>query len=221
MGWPNDSVSFRAAVSFHDGDYAGGGAESLRAQIEQHLAAAGIDLDGGPIRLLTMPRILGFVFNPLNVYFCHERTGVLRTILYEVNNTFGERHVYLLQVEGDAPLIRQSIAKTLHVSPFMGMDMRYDFQVTPPSARLSIGITVSDANGTIMTAVHTAKRRALTDAALARIFLTHPLLTLKVAAGILWEAAKLWAKGVPVHSKPNAPRTQVTIGSERRKIACT
>ena len=84
------------AVSFHDTDHGDGGATPLRAQVERHLAAAGIALDGGAIRLLCMPRIFGYGFNPLSVYFCYERNGLLAAILYEVHNTFGERHSYLI-----------------------------------------------------------------------------------------------------------------------------
>ncbi len=207
--------------AFHDRDFAGGNAEPLRAQVERHLAAAGIDTDGGPIRLLAMPRILGFAFNPLSVYFCHGRDGALRAILYEVHNTFGERHSYLLPVDMGEAAIRQGCAKAFHVSPFMAMEMRYAFRVTPPGDRVSIAITGSDAGGPIITAVHTAERRPLTDAALARVFVTHPLLTLKVVGGILWEAAKLWTKGVPVHARPASPPNPVTVQTARGEVACS
>ena len=199
--------------SFHDRDYGAGTAEPLRAQVERHLAAAGLDPDGGPIRLLTMPRILGFAFNPLSLYFCHRRDGRLGAILYEVNNTFGQRHSYLIAVAqtGAGRAIRQDCAKRFYVSPFMAMDMHYAFRVAPPAERLSIAITGSDADGAILTAVHTAGRRALTDAALARAFATHPLLTVKVVGGILWEALRLWLKGVPVRDRPPAPDHAVSV----------
>jgi len=88
------------AVSFHDADHGDGSATPLRAQVERHLAAAGIALGGGAIRLLCMPRILGYGFNPLSVYFCYQRSGLLAAILYEVHNTFGERHSYLIPTGG-------------------------------------------------------------------------------------------------------------------------
>jgi DUF1365 family protein len=206
--------------AFHDRDYGAGTAEPLRAQVERHLATAGLEADGGPIRLLTMPRILGFAFNPLSVYFCHRRDGRLQAILYEVSNTFGERHSYLLPVTQREGPIRQECAKDFHVSPFMAMDMRYVFRVRAPARQLSIAITASDPAGPILTAVHSADRRALTDAALARAFATHPLLTLKVVGGILWEALKLWTKGVPVHGRPAAPPSPVTIVKAPKEIAC-
>lgn len=206
--------------AFHDRDHGDGTGGSLRRHVEYHLAAAGLDIGGGAIRLLAMPRILGFAFNPLSIYFCHDREGALRAILYEVNNTFGERHSYLVPVDPSDGAIRQQCEKTFHVSPFMAMDMRYAFRVAEPGARLSIAITGSDANGPLITAVHSATRHPLTDAALARAFLTHPLLTLKVVGGILWEAARLWIKGIPVHDRPAPPLHPVTI-APRNEVPCS
>jgi len=207
--------------SFRDRDYGDGTAQPLRRQVERHLEAAGIAPDGGAIRLLTMPRLLGFAFNPLSVYFCHGRDGALRAILYEVNNTFGQRHSYLLPVAaGPSRLVRQDCAKAFHVSPFMAMDMHYAFRVLPPGDHLSIAIAASDAQGPVLSAVHTATRRPLSDAALLRVLVTHPLLTFKVVGGILWEAARLWVKGVPVRPRPAPPRHAVSIPSQPREGAC-
>ncbi|MDH7639352.1 DUF1365 domain-containing protein [Sphingomonas oryzagri] len=205
--------------AFYDRDYAGASHVPLRAQVERHLASADMDLGGGPIRLLTMPRILGFAFNPLSVYFCHDRAGALRAILYEVNNTFGQRHSYLLPVDQQGA-VRQACAKRFHVSPFLGLDMRYAFRVNPPDARLSIAIIGSDRDGPVITAVHSARRRPLTDAALLRVFATHPLLTLKVVGGIAWEALRLWAKGVPVQHRPPPPPDPVTTAATPKEVAC-
>jgi hypothetical protein len=197
--------------SFYDRDYASGSAEPLRAQIERLCTQAGVALDGGAIRVLTMPRILGFAFNPLSVFYCHDRAGTLRTLLYEVNNTFGERHSYLIPVTGTSPVVRQSCDKGFHVSPFLPMDLHYAFRVVPPAERLSVAITVSDGAGPLLIALHSAQRQVLSDRALARVFITHPLLTLKVVSGILWEAAKLWIKRVPVHDHPAPPAYPVTL----------
>ncbi len=202
--------------AFRDRDYAARTNEPLRDQVERHMRDAGLDPDGGPIRLLTMPRILGFAFNPLSVYFCHRRDGTLAAILYEVNNTFGERHSYLLPVAPDqADTVRQDCAKRFHVSPFLGLDMRYGFKVLAPAARLSIAVTASDPQGIVLTAVHSAQRRALTDAALAGAFVSHPLLTVKVVGGILWEALRLWTKGVRVHPHPAPPEHPITLVQAR------
>ena len=202
--------------AFHDRDYGAGTREPLRLQIETHMRAAGVTPDGGPIRLLTMPRMLGFAFNPISVFFCYRQDGALAAIHYEVNNTFGERHGYFLPVEEDidpaaTPMVRQSCDKHFHVSPFIGMDMRYAFRVSPPAERIALGITGSDAEGPIITAAFAARRHRLTDGALVSAFVTYPLLTLKVVASILWEALLLWLKGTGLYEHPNPPSHPVTI----------
>lgn len=201
---------------FRDRDYGEGTAEPLRAQVERHLAAAGLAPDGGAIRLLTMPRILGYAFNPLSVYFCHRRDGGLAAILYEVNNTFGERHSYLIPVDAAAVAeaggtIRQSTRKRFYVSPFIDMEMDYEFRVLPPAERVAIAIAGKDAEGPIISAALSAGRLPLTDAALGRVFLTHPLLTLKVVAGIHFEALLIWLKGVRLRRRPPPPAEAVTV----------
>lgn len=202
--------------SFFDGDYGAGGAEPLRAQIEAHAAAAGLALHGGRILLLTMPRILGYAFNPLSVYFCYDRAGRLLAILYEVNNTFGERHGYFIPVEpGAADVVTHSCAKRLYVSPFIPMDATYQFTVSPPAQDVSIAIVERDAAGVLLTAVQRQSRRELTDAALARLFFSHPLLTFKVIAGIHFEALLLWAKGVRLASRGRRPDETVTVVARR------
>jgi len=199
-------------VAFHDRDHGDGSHRPLRAQAEALLAQAGLP-HGGPIRILTMPRIAGFAFNPLTVWFCHDRTGTLSALIYEVNNTFGERHSYLLPVAPDAAGdVRQAATKRFHVSPFLPMAMTYRFRVQPPGAALAIAIAAEDADGPVLFAVHRAQRRDLTDAALIRALVTHPLLTIKVVVGIGWEALRLWLKRVPVHAHPGvAPATPVTF----------
>jgi len=196
--------------AFHDRDHGDGSQTPLKAQIETLLADAGLPF-GGPVRLLAMPRVLGFAFNPLAVWFCHAADGRLSAILYEVNNTFGERHSYLLPVNGTGRLVRQGIGKRFHVSPFLPMALDYAFRVLPPGEALSVAITVSDRSGPVLVAVHEARRQPLSDRALATAFLTHPLLTLKVVGAILWEALKLWSKRVPVFDHPAPPAIPVTV----------
>lgn len=203
----------------------------LRAQVEGHLAEAGIDIAGGPIRLLTMPRILGYGFNPISVFFCHTPDGALAALLYEVTNTFHERHSYLVAVPSPSPpgggrapeavegagpaLIRQTVDKQLFVSPFMDRDLTYDFTVRPPGEAVSVVVAVRRGETPILTASFAGQRRPLTDGQLLRAFLTHPLLTWKVTWGIHWEAAKMMFKGARYRHRGAPPEQPVTEGSVR------
>ena len=211
-----------ALISFHDRDHGPGDGAPLRPYVEAELARAGIDLEGGPIRLLCMPRVLGQAFNPLSLYFCHARSGALAAILYEVNNTFGQRHSYLIPVEpGQRAHVRQSCAKAFYVSPLMDMDLAYAFDIRPPGGDLLVGVTTSDAEGPVLVASFAARRTALTDRAIGSAVLRHPLLAAKVLAGIHWEALKLLLKGVRVRPRPPAPAEAVTLvaGHSRRNAA--
>lgn len=202
--------------SLYERDYGAGAERGLRGYVEQVLHRAGLPADGA-IRLLTMPRILGYAFNPLSVFFCHAADGAVRAILYEVNNTFGERHSYLIEVDPATPAggrIVQGCAKHFHVSPFLAGDLKYVFRVEPPDAQrpeLRVGVFAHDGHGPLLGARFDARRRPLGDAALARVFLTHPLLTLKVVAGIHWEALRLFLKGVRLQPKPAAPEQSITV----------
>ena len=220
--------------SLHEDDYGtaktnDGSGATLRQRVEAQLVAAGLR-SGGPIRLLSMPRILGYAFNPLSVYFCHLPDGALQAILYEVNNTFGERHSYLIEVDQDQrglnglngnnneineiDEIEQHCAKEFHVSPFLGLQMDYRFRVQPPRVdqpAMRLDITASDMQGPLLLARFDARRRVLSDTALLRVFFSHPLLTLKVVGAIHWEALRLWVKGVRLHLRPPAPIRSVTV----------
>jgi uncharacterized protein len=192
-----------ALLSFRQSDHGDGSSTPLKDQVHEQLRAAGI-VAGGPVRLLCMPRVLGFVFNPLSVFFCHRRDGSLAAIVYEVNNTFGDRYSYVLAVTSTDP-VSHSCAKRLHVSPFMDMGLTYDFRIDPPDDTIGIGIHVRDADGPWLAAGFSAARRPFTDAELMRAWLAQPLLTIGVVAGIHWEALKLWLKGVKVRPNPKAP----------------
>jgi DUF1365 family protein len=204
-------------VSFHDRDHLDGSGTDLRVQVEQALTDAGLGPDGGPIRLLCMPRILGHAFNPISVFFCHRRDGSLMALLYEVNNTFRQRHSYLIPVEDpDAAMIRQHCAKAFYVSPFMRMDMTYAFHVVPPAEATAVIVHGDDDEGRVITASFVARREDLTDKALVGMLLRHGLLSLKVIGAIHWEAAKLWLKGLRIQPRPSPPDHAVTIVSTQQ-----
>jgi uncharacterized protein len=197
--------------SFCDHDYGDGSGDPLAwARAQMH--TAGLDTEGSRITLLTMPRVLGYAFNPISVYFCHAAGGALAAILYEVNNTFGQRHSYFIPVSTNScGIVRQSCGKNFYVSPFMDMDLTYDFTVQPPDKTLRLRIAVSSAQGLMLTASLTGRRAALDDAALWRAAVLYPLLTLKVVAGIHWEATRLWLKGLRIKPRPAPPAEAVSF----------
>ncbi|MFC6855849.1 DUF1365 domain-containing protein [Marivibrio halodurans] len=198
-------------VSFMDRDHGPRDGGPLRPWVEAKLAERGIDIAGGPIRLLCFPRLWGYVFNPLSIYFCYRPTGGLRAILYEVANTFGEWHGYLLEVPAGAAEISQTTEKVFHVSPFNRMGGHYRFRLKPPGTRLNLLIRQSDPEGRpLLVASHVGARRPLDDRALAAAILRHPLMTLKVTAAIHWEALKLWLKGARYVPKPAPPEREIT-----------
>ncbi len=197
---------------FHDRDHGPRRGGALRPFVEAQLARAGIALDGGAIRLLCFPRVLGYVFNPLSIYFCHHRDGGLRAILYEVRNTFGEQHGYLIPVaDADDPIVQQHCDKEFYVSPFMEMACRYEFRLAAPTARLAVHIRQTDRDGPILLASLEGARVAISDRTLLGAFVRYPLMTLKVIAGIHWEALKLWRKGLRPVPRPAPPAEAVTI----------
>jgi DUF1365 family protein len=159
--------------------------------------------------------LFGYVFNPLSIWYCEDREGRMRAILYEVANTFGETHGYLLDVpetpgSASAP-IRQDVDKCFYVSPFLDMDCRYRFRLNRPEERLSVLIREEDGEGDeILIAAHTANRQPLTDRTLGRALISHPLMTMKVMLGIHWEALKLVLKGARYHRRPPPPREEVS-----------
>jgi len=218
-------------LSFRQRDHGDGTAGGLRGWIDTHLAAAGLQA-GGAVRVLCMPRVFGHAFNPLTVFFCLAPGGTLQAMLYEVNNTFGQRHSYLLPVLDGAVLdgavldgavldgagpVRQCCTKMFHVSPFMAMDLRYRFRVALPGERAGVFIAASDTEGVVLAASFTGRRQALSDRALLRAALRMPLLGMSVLAGIHWEAFKLWLKGLklrPAPPAPPAPQGAVTIAPQ-------
>jgi len=202
----------RGLVTFHERDHGDGAPTGLRAWVETQMQAAGLAPDGGPIRLLAMPRVLGHVFNPLSVFFCHRRNGDLAAVLYEVNNTFGQRHSYLIPVTDAVRPLHQGCDKAFYVSPFLPMGMTYKFRVEPPADTVSVGVFGHDAEGLLIAATLHGRQRALTDAALLRTLLRLHLLAAKVVAGIHWEALKMLLKGLRLQRRPPPPPYPVTIG---------
>jgi uncharacterized protein len=202
---------------FDPARFGDGSGRPLKAQIESTLAEAGI-AHGGPIRMLAMPQILGRAFNPLTVYFCHAPNGALSAILYEVNNTFGERHSYLIPAP-NAALIRQGCAKEFYVSPFMDMELSYAFRILRPDERVLVAVDTCDAEGLVLAASFSGERRPLSDGQLIKAWLTHPWMSVGVVAAIHFEALKIWLKGEKVRVRPPAPARRVTVAPAAKLAA--
>lgn len=202
----------QALFSVHDEDHGKSAGQPLGAWARQELTAAGLARAGHHITLLCYPRLLGYVFNPLSVYFCHDQAGTLGAIIYEVHNTFGERHAYVVAVEDDArSVIRQEGAKEFFVSPFIPMECAYKFRVQPPGEHVRVVMRVEDGDGLLLAASFNARRRPFSDRSLALAALRYPLMTVKVMVGIHWEALKLWIKKAPIfaHKPANGPGVTV------------
>ena len=201
-------------LSFLERDH-GDGSGNLRRWVDDRLLDAGFNPLFLRVRVLCYPRILGYVFNPLTVYFCEDAAGTTRVILYQVNNTFGERHTYVVPVAEPHTPIRQTCDKAMYVSPFTPMDCRYDFAVVPPGDDVGVTIRQSDADGPLLNASFTGTHRSLTTGNLLVALARHPLMTLKVIAGIHYEAFRLWRKGVPYFSHTPQQRGEVSIVGPR------
>jgi len=198
--------------SFHNKDHGLRTDIPLRQWVDAQLSLAGINLNGGAVHLLCYPRIFGYAFNPLSVYFCYDSESRLTATLYEVRNTFGQSHIYLIRVDDqDSKVIRQSCSKNLFVSPFIEMGATYNFRIQPPTNSVTVAINESDKQGKFLFASFTGNRIPLTDRKLLRMVFAYPLMTLKVIAGIHWEALKLWRKGVPLAHRPEAPTKPVSV----------
>lgn len=207
------------ALSFHDRDHGDGRDDSLQ-WLDEVLARHGVDDVTGEVWLLTFPRVLGFVFKPVSFWFCHRRDGRLRAVLAEVNNTFGERHFYLL----DAPRygVDCEAEKAFHVSPFCPVQGRYRFRfmataggsgpASPPRvvARIEYFTDAAQESPVLTTSISGAVS-ALNPATRWRAILGYPAMTALVVARIHWQAMKLWLKRLPFYRQPPAPPRQVTL----------
>ena len=202
-------VNRAALYSFHEADHGERDGSPLRAYVQRCAAEGGIDLTGGRVLLLCYPRLFGYTFNPLSVYFCYRADGELALMIYEVRNTFGDIHPYVLPVQPNQRSeagVRQQHDKLFYVSPFIEMAMRYHFRVSPPHQTVKLRILETDDCGPLLAATFSGRRRVLNTAQLLRAFVAFPLVTFKIMAAIHWEALRLWLKGATLVPRRLVPR---------------
>ncbi len=192
-------------LAFYDRDHGSRDASSLRTWAESLLQQQSVSLDGGRIRLLCLPRVLGYVFNPISIFYCDHADGSLRAIICEVHNTFGEQHCYVLHADGEPMDYEQphAKAKLFHVSPLLERDGEYRFRFTAPTRKFSVAIRLYDADQQlrVVTAL-SGQRCELTDRNLLTLFVRIPLMTMKIMAAIHWQALKIWLRGGRFFTKP-------------------
>lgn len=202
-----------ALFAFHDEDHGRGDGRPFRDTLVDTLREAGYVARRWRFEVLCLPRVLGYVFNPITVVYCRDGERLV-AMLYEVSNTFGERVNYLLPVADDgATVIRQTCAKAMYVSPFFDVDGRYRFDLTGPGERLALSIRHEDAAGLRLHAGFSGRRLPWTTRNLLRMFLRFPLATFKVMVGIHWEALRLWLKGIPLFPRPQSTESKSHVGT--------
>ena len=179
--------------SFYDKDHGDRDGGNLKDWVISNLKKFQINENITNIKILCYPRILGYVFNPLSIFYCYEKDKLV-AIFYEVKNTFNEQHTYIFKIKNNEEII-QKCRKKFYVSPFMDMETFYNFKLLNPNDKLSVFIKQTDADGTILTATQTGDKKEFSFKQLAINFLKYPLMTIKIISSIHYEALLLWKKG--------------------------
>ena len=200
-------------ISFYEKDHGSRDGSSLVAWIKKNLEANNIHFKDIKIKLLCYPRIFGYVFNPLSVFFIYNSNEKLISILYEVKNTFGEQHTYIFKVDDDVKLFQHNCSKKFHVSPFIEMDCNYFFRILKPEDKISVIIDQYQANEKILYASQDGKRVDFNSKELLKSYLKHPLMTFKIISAIHFEAFKLWTKGIKFIKKKLKIKNNITFVS--------
>jgi uncharacterized protein len=192
-------------AGFHSGDHLGDPHRTIRENLDRFLATRGIDLDGGRVVMLSQARVLGYVFNPLTVYWCHRAGGALECVVTEVHNTYHQRHCYLLRPDDRG---RAHAAKEFYVSPFYPVAGGYQMSLPEPGQRLALTITLHQPAGPPFAASVRGRRTGTGPAALLAAALRHPWSTAVVSARIRWQGVKLYARGLRVVPRPAHTRQE-------------
>ena len=197
-------------ISFFDKDHGNRDGLSLIEWVKKNLKENRINSDEIKVRLLCYPRILGYVFNPLSVFYVYDKNENLISVLYEVKNTFGEQHTYIFKVE-NGQLLQHNCSKKFHVSPFIEMNCDYFFKILKPSEKISIIINQYQLKEKILYASQDGTRVDFTSLELIKSYLKHPLMTFKIISAIHFEAFKLWIKGIRFVKKKLKIKNNITF----------
>jgi uncharacterized protein len=191
----------RSLARFDARDHLGGPSRTIRANVDEFLAEHGIDLAGGRVLMLAHARVMGYVFNPLTLFWCHDPSGSLVCVIAEVHNTYGGRHNYLLRLDERG---RARTDKELYVSPFFPVDGEYHMQLPEPDERLKVTIGLHREGQPPFVATLRGERRPATTTAVVRAALRHPLSTLAVSVRIRRHGVHLYLRGLPVQPRPGS-----------------
>jgi DUF1365 family protein len=213
------SVNRPNVFGFCERDHGPRDGSPLRPWIERHLSRIGVDASHGPVRVLCFPRLFGHVFNPLTVWFCHQRNGDVAALVLEVSNMTHESHCYMLSVDSERDgWLSASFDKRFYVSGFIGMDARYECRVLDPGDRMCVRVCEFERGDETLRAAWHGRRVPLTDASLLYTLVRFPLMTFKISAAIYWQALRLIGKGVPIYRKDAASPVEPTyVGTAARE----
>jgi len=200
-----------APFSIYDRDFGRRDNTPIAQQVREILHEAGISPQNLSISLLAYPRVMGYAFNPLSVYYCAEESGSLRAIIYEVTNTFAERHCYVVSPsQAQNGIYAHSCSKNMYVSPFAALQGNYGFRITRPAKDLLVGVNFRDSEGPLIKTFFRATARPFHDGTLLKLSLSYPLMTFKIIAGIHFEALLLWIKRIPIIGHPASSRFAIS-----------
>ena len=198
-------------MSFYDKDHGPRDGSSLVDWVKKNLKSIGIIDKELKIKILCYPRILGYVFNPLSIFFIFNKNSDLISILYEVKNTFGEQHTYVFKVEEGGNFVKNNFNKKFFVSPFMDLDSTYNFKVLNPGNNLSVIIDQRDKSGKLLFASQDGVRSSFNSKNLLFSYIKHPLMTLKIISAIHYEALRLWLKGIKLVKRSINIKNNITF----------
>jgi DUF1365 family protein len=198
-------------VSFYEKDHGNRDGSSLVSWVKKNLKDNDINCENVKIKLLCYPRILGYVFNPLSVFYIYDMDEKLVCILYEVKNTFGEQHTYIFKVNNDQNLYQHNCSKKFHVSPFIEMNCKYFFRLLKPGEKISVIIDQYETDEKLLYASQDGQRVDFNTKELIKSYFRHPLMTFKIISAIHFEAFKLWLKGIKFIKKKIKIKNNITF----------